>query len=210
MKIICIGRNYADHAKELNNPVPKKPLVFMKPSSALLVNNKPLYYPTFTEDLHYEAELVLKICRNGRHVQPEFAHKYYNQIAFGIDFTARDVQQQCKEKGHPWEIAKGFDGSAGLSNFVSIDRVEDKNAIEFYLKKNEEIVQYGNTKDLIFTFDYLISYVSQYFKLHQGDIIFTGTPAGVGAVEIGDVLEGFIKLKDAPEGGQLFLNCEIR
>jgi len=202
MKIICIGRNYVDHAKELKNPVPKKPLVFMKPSSALLVNNKPLYYPEFTKNLHYEAEIVLKICKNGRHVQPEFAHKYYNQVAFGIDFTARDLQQQLKEKGHPWEIAKAFDGSAALSNFISIDTL-DKKAIPFQLKRNGAVVQDGNTKDLIFDFDFLICYVSQFFKLHQGDVIYTGTPAGVAPVEIGDKLEGYI-------ADQQLLYCEIR
>lgn len=202
MKIICIGRNYADHAKELNNPVPKAPMIFMKPPSALLVNDKPLYYPDFTEDLHYEAEIVLKICRNGRHVQPEFADQYYDQIAFGIDFTARDIQKRCKEKGHPWEIAKGFDGSAALSPFIALPEGFEK-GIDFALKKNDKVVQSGNTKDLIFPFGYLIQYISRYFKLQQGDIIFTGTPVGVGPVQIGDVLEGFIS-------DQKLLTCEIR
>ena len=206
MKIICIGRNYIDHAKELNNPVPKKPLVFMKPSSALLVNDKPLYYPDFTKDLHYEGEIVLKICRNGRHVQQEFAHKYYDQIAFGIDFTARDLQSQCKAKGHPWEIAKGFDGSAALSSFINIEQV-NRTAIEFQTKLNGKVVQHGNTKDMIFSFDNIISYTSQFFKLHQGDMIFTGTPVGVGAVKIGDVLEGSIATHN---GWEKMLNCEIR
>ncbi len=207
MKIICIGRNYADHAKELQNPVPQQPLVFMKPSSALLVNHKPLYYPSFTKNLHYEVELVLKICRNGRHVQPEFAHKYYDQVALGIDFTARDLQDRCKAKGHPWEIAKAFDGSAALSEFISIDQV-DLAAIPFSLHKNGTTVQAGNTKDLIFSFDFLISYLSQYFKLHQGDIIYTGTPAGVGAVAIGDRLEAFLELKNKEI--RSMLQCEIR
>ncbi len=207
MKIICIGRNYRDHAKELNNPVPKKPLVFMKPPSALLVNNKPLYYPEFTENLHYEAEIVLKIARNGRHVQAEFASKYYNKIGFGIDFTARDVQSQLKAKGHPWEIAKGFDGSAALSEFISIKSLPDPNAIEFRLTKNGENVQVGTTKDLIFSFDYLITYVSQFFKLQQGDLIYTGTPAGVGPVQVNDKLEGFISTKN--EEIKL-LKCQIK
>ncbi len=193
MKIICIGRNYIDHAKELKNPVPKKPLVFMKPPSALLINNKPLYYPEFTKDLHYELEVVLKIAKNGRHVQDEFASDYYDQVALGIDFTARDVQAKCKEKGHPWEIAKGFDNSAALSNFVNLSKLPDPKAIKFQMKRNGKLVQNGNTKDLIFSFDYIISYVSQYFKLQQGDIIYTGTPAGVGPVQIGDVLEGFLE-----------------
>ncbi len=203
MKIFCIGRNYINHAKELKNPVPKQPLIFMKPPSALLVNHKPLYYPKFTEDLHYEAEIVLKISKNGRHVQPEFAHKYYNQVAFGIDFTARDLQSKLKAKGHPWEIAKGFDGSAGLSQFINIENLKNKENIEFHLTNNGKTVQKGETKDLIFDFDYLITYISQYFKLQQGDIIYTGTPAGVGPVKIGDVLEGFIEEKH-------MLTCEIR
>ena len=167
MKIICIGRNYVDHAKELNNPVPKNPLVFMKPPSALLVNDKPFYYPDFSNDVHYECEVVLKIGKNGKHVQPEFAHKYYTEVALGIDFTARDIQSKCKEKGHPWEIAKGFDSSAVLSPFVPIEQV-NKSAIEFQLKKNGEVVQHGNTKDLIFDFDTLIVYLSRFFKLQNG------------------------------------------
>ncbi len=209
MKIICIGRNYADHAKELNNPVPKQPLVFMKPSSALLVNNKPLYYPEFTKDLHYEAEIVLKICKNGKAVQPQFAKKYYKEIALGIDFTARDIQARCKEKGHPWEIAKAFDGSAALSNFISIENVK-REAIEFQLKKNDEVVQHGNTKDLIFSFDTLIAYVSKYFKLQMGDYIFTGTPAGVGPLKIGDQLEGLINLNVKEDNWKSMITCNIR
>ena len=206
MKIICIGRNYRDHAKELNNPVPKKPLIFMKPSSALLINKKPLYYPEFTKDLHHEIEVVLKICKNGRHVQPEFAKEYYKEVALGIDFTARDVQKQCKEKGHPWEIAKAFDGSASLSEFVPLESVYN-NGLQFELKKNGESVQIGNTQDLIFDFNYIITYVSQFFKLQMGDLIYTGTPAGVGPVQIGDVLEGnFTKMSDQTP----LLYCEIK
>ncbi len=206
MKIICIGRNYQDHAKELNNPVPKKPMIFMKPPSALLVNNKPLYYPEFTKDLHYELELVIKICKNGRYVQPEFAHKYYEQVGLGIDFTARDLQTQCKEKGHPWEIAKGFDGSAPISDFISIDKV-NRHAIEFELKKNGERVQFGNTSNMIFSINEIIVYVSQFFKLQMGDMIYTGTPAGVGPVEIGDQLEGLLHTKDEVIS---MLRCEIK
>jgi len=202
MKIICIGRNYVDHAKELSNPVPKKPLVFMKPSTALLINNDPMYIPDFTDDLHYEGEIVLHICRNGRHVQPDFADLYYDKIAYGIDFTARDVQQKCKEKGHPWEIAKAFDKSAGLSKFIPKDGLDMKN-LKFQTKLNGEVVQDGNTKDLIFDFNYIICYVSQYFKLHVGDLIYTGTPAGVGPVKIGDTLEGSIE-------GKELLSCSIR
>lgn len=189
MKIICIGRNYADHAKELNNPVPKQPVVFMKPSSALLVNNKPLYYPEFTKDLHYELELVVKIAKNGKHVQPEFAADYYQEVALGIDFTARDLQSELKAKGKPWELAKGFDGSAALSPFVPLDQLNRK-AIEFELLKNDDVVQHGNSKDMLFPVEDIIVFVSQYFKLQMGDLIFTGTPAGVGPVQIGDVLRG--------------------
>jgi len=193
MKIICIGRNYSDHAKELNNPVPTKPLIFMKPPSALLIKNKPMYIPDFTKNLHYEAEIVLKVCKNGKHVQAEFAKKYYKEIAFGIDFTARDLQDQCKAKGHPWEIAKAFDNSAALSEFISLEKVNQAAGIKFQMKKNGEVVQDGNTQDLIFDFDFLICYVSKFFKLQMGDYIFTGTPAGVGPVQIGDRLEGFIE-----------------
>ncbi|MFK8009018.1 MAG: fumarylacetoacetate hydrolase family protein [Saprospiraceae bacterium] len=203
MKIICIGRNYSDHAKELNNPVPTKPLIFMKPPSALLVKNKPMYIPDFTKNLHYEAEIVIKICKNGKYVQPAFAKKYYKEIAFGIDFTARDVQDQCKAKGHPWEIAKAFDNSAALSEFISLEKVNKEEGIKFQMKKNGEVVQDGNTKDLIFDFDFLITYVSKFFKLQMGDYIYTGTPAGVGPVEIGDHLEGFIE-------GEKLMDCQIR
>jgi len=202
MKIICIGRNYRAHAAELNNPIPKYPLVFMKPASALLVNNKPLYYPAFTKELHYEAEIVLKICKNGRHIDPNFASTYYDHIAFGIDFTARDVQQSLKQKGHPWELSKAFDFSAGLSPFVGIANLDSSN-IHFELKKNDVVVQKGNTADLIFDFNYLIGFISQYFMLQVGDLIYTGTPAGVGPVQIGDTLDGFIE-------GEHLISCEIK
>ncbi|MEZ4920944.1 MAG: fumarylacetoacetate hydrolase family protein [Saprospiraceae bacterium] len=203
MKIFCIGRNYVDHAKELNNPVPSEPLVFMKPPTALLVANKPFYYPEFTQDVHYEGELVLRVVKNGRHVAPEFASRYYDAVAFGIDFTARDVQSKLKQKGHPWEIAKGFDRSAPLSEFIPFDTLGKREAIRFQLKKNGELVQDGNTADLIFPFDSLICHISRYFTLNVGDYIFTGTPAGVGPIAIGDVLEGFIE-------GQAMLRCEIK
>ena len=206
MKIICIGRNYADHAKELNNAVPTKPLVFMKPPSALLVNSKPFYHPDFSDNIHYELEIVLKIVRNGRHVQPEFASKYYEQIGLGIDFTARDLQADLKKKGHPWEIAKGFDNSAVLGEFVSVELVDLDN-IEFYLTKNGEKVQHGFTKDLIFPFDILICYISKFFKLQVGDLIYTGTPAGVGQVAIGDQLKGVLVTK---EGKKELLSCEVK
>ncbi len=208
MKIICIGRNYVDHAKELSNPVPSKPLVFMKPPSALLVNGKPFYYPAFSNDVHYELEVVLKIAKNGRHVQPEFAASYYHEVALGIDFTARDIQSELKKKGHPWEIAKGFDHSAVLGSFVEINKVQKEGNIEFELKKNDKTVQHGNTRDLIFPFDHLIVYISKYFKLQIGDLIFTGTPAGVGPVKIGDHLEGFIHKNDG--NVERLLDCEVK
>jgi len=208
MKIICIGRNYIEHAKELNNPVPSRPVVFMKPPTALLVNEKPFYYPDFTKDLHHELEVVLKICKNGKSVQPEFAGGYYEEVGLGIDFTARDVQEELKKKGHPWEIAKGFDNSAVVGKFVPREKVEQDGDIEFQLRKNGETVQHGHTRDMIFTFDQLIVYVSKYFKLLQGDLIFTGTPAGVGPVQVGDLLEGFVFTKNG-ETEQL-LSCEVR
>lgn len=201
MKIFCIGRNYAKHAAELNNPVPGRPLVFMKPPSALLINNNPLYYPTFTKDLHYEVEVVLKIAKNGRSVQPKFAHEYYDEIALGIDFTARDLQAELKKKGHPWEIAKGFDNSAAISKFVPLE--DKKKPIEFGLKKNSEWVQKGTTADLLFPFDELICYISKFFKLQLGDYIFTGTPAGVGPVQINDLLECYLN-------NEKLMHCKIK
>jgi len=203
MKIFCIGRNYADHAKELNNPVPTtEPVVFMKPPTALLLNNRRFFYPDFTQNLHYEGEIVLRVCKNGRSVQPEFATRYYDAVAFGIDFTARDLQDQLKQKGQPWEIAKGFDRSAPVSAFIPMEELKNSSNIHFQLKKNGELVQDGHTSDVIFNFDALICYLSKYFTLHKGDYIFTGTPAGVGPVQRGDVLEGFIE--DRP-----MLRCAI-
>lgn len=207
MKIICIGRNYAEHAKELNNPVPERPVVFHKPASALLVNDKPFYYPEFTKDLHHELEIVLKIGKNGKYVQPEFADEYYTEIGLGIDFTARDLQSELKKKGQPWEIAKAFDSSAVLGKFVPLSEIPDPAAIEFELQKNGESVQQGNTRDLLFTFNDIIVYVSKFFKLQMGDLIYTGTPAGVGPVQIGDVLDGYLNTKS---GRQHLLHCEIK
>ena len=196
MKIICIGRNYAKHAKELNNPVPKTaPVVFMKPPTALLVGDKPFYYPDYTKDLHYECEVVLKICKNGKSIRPEFAMDYVENVSLGIDFTARDLQSQLKAKGHPWEIAKGFDNSAVMGTLVKKEEVE-MDAIEFQLKKNGAIVQHGNSKDMIFNLVEIICYVSKFFKLNIGDLIYTGTPEGVGPVAIGDKLEGVLFTKN--------------
>jgi 2-keto-4-pentenoate hydratase/2-oxohepta-3-ene-1,7-dioic acid hydratase in catechol pathway len=193
MKIICVGRNYADHAKELKNEVPSEPVIFMKPKNALLQNNHPFYYPEFTDNLHYECELVLRICKNGKHIQEKFADKYYDQIGIGIDFTARDLQDKQKAKGLPWEIAKAFDNSAVVGQFIPITPELDKKDINFCLYKNKQIVQQGNTKDLLFSFDFLIAYISKFFTLNIGDLVYTGTPAGVGPVEIGDKLEAFIE-----------------
>lgn len=204
MKIICVGRNYVAHIAELGNETPDSPMLFMKPPTAILSDNKPFYYPDFTQDLNYEGELVLKICKNGRHVQPEFADSYYQQIGFGIDFTARDLQQKCKEKGHPWEIAKAFDSSAVLSKqFLSVSELPDLASIKFQMLLNGNVVQDGDSALMIYTFNDIICYASRFFRLQVGDYIFTGTPAGVGPVKRGDILTGFI------EGNKL-LSCEIK
>lgn len=188
MKIFCIGRNYADHAKELNNKVPSKPLIFMKPQTALVKNNEAVYYPQFTENLHYECELVLKIGKNGKSINEKFALDYISEVTVGIDFTARDLQSQLKEKGHSWEIAKAFDNSAPVGKFVPASQITDWATVDFELQINGETKQHGNTKDLIFPVPYLISYISKFFTLQTGDLIFTGTPVGVGPVKIGDQL----------------------
>ncbi|MCW8897743.1 MAG: fumarylacetoacetate hydrolase family protein [Flavobacteriales bacterium] len=193
MKIICIGRNYIDHAKELNNPIPKEPVFFIKPDTALLPKRNPFVYPSFTKDLHYEVEIVLRINRIGKHIEEKFAHKYYNEIGVGVDFTARDVQQQCKEKGLPWEKAKAFDFSAPTSDFVPIKNFKDINQLNFELKVNDELRQQGNTKDMLFNFNQIIAYVSQFVTLKIGDYIYTGTPAGVGAVQVNDKIACFME-----------------
>lgn len=193
MKIICIGRNYIDHAKELNNPVPKEPVFFIKPDTALLPKRNPFVYPSFTKDLHYEVEVVLRINRIGKHIEEKFAHKYYNEIGIGVDFTARDVQQQCKEKGLPWEKAKAFDFSAPTSDFVPIKNFKDINQLNFELKVNDELKQKGNTKDMLFNFNQIVAYISQFVTLKIGDYIYTGTPAGVGPININDKIACFIE-----------------
>jgi acylpyruvate hydrolase len=193
MKIICVGRNYADHAKELNNEVPVAPVIFMKPKGALLLPGKPLYYPEFTDDLQYECEVVVRIVKNGKFIQEKFAHKYYGQVTVGIDFTARDVQREQQKKGLPWEIAKAFDGSAAVGSFEPITVETDVHNLAFQLTKNGETVQDGHTRQMIFTVDKIIAYVSKYFTLNIGDMIFTGTPAGVGPVNGGDTLEGYLQ-----------------
>jgi len=194
MKIICIGRNYAEHAKELNNPVPTAaPVIFMKPDTALLKDNKPFYHPDFSEDIHHEIELVLKICKEGKHINEKFAADYYDEIGLGIDFTARDIQARHKEKGLPWELAKAFDGSAPISNFLPKAQFADLYNINLKLDINGENRQTGNTRDLLFSFEFIISFVSKYITLKKGDLIYTGTPPGVSKVNIGDHLEGYLE-----------------
>ena len=192
MKIICIGRNYIDHAKELNNPVPEKPIFFLKPETSLLLKNRPFYYPDFSKEIHYETEIVIKINKLGKYIEEKFAHRYYSEIGLGIDFTARDLQKECKTKGHPWEIAKAFEHSAPISeSFINKEDLPDN--INFKLELNGNTVQNGNTKDMIFSVDKIISYVSKFFTLKIGDLIFTGTPAGVGEIKIGENLKGYIE-----------------
>jgi len=192
MKIICIGRNYADHAKEMNAELPKEPVFFMKADNSLLKDGSDFFYPDFTKDLHYECEIVVKIDKMGKNIAEKFASKYYSKISLGIDFTARDLQQKCKEKGLPWEIGKSFDNSAPLSNtWIDVSRFK-MNELSFKLLKNGNTVQIGKTADMIFSIDQIIAYISKFITLKTGDLIFTGTPAGVGPVVIGDVLEGFL------------------
>ncbi len=203
MKIICIGRNYAEHAKEMNTALPAEPVFFLKPDTAIIKDNIPFYYPDFSKELHHEVELVLKINKPGKNIEPQFAHKYYDEIGIGIDFTARDIQAKCKEKGLPWEKAKAFDGSAPIGQFLNKKMFADLNEIRFHLNINGKTVQTGNTKDLLFSFDKVISYISKFITLKTGDLIFTGTPEGVGSVKIGDQLEAFIE-------NQSRLNFEIK
>ncbi|MGM0946690.1 MAG: fumarylacetoacetate hydrolase family protein [Bacteroidota bacterium] len=203
MKIICIGRNYAAHIEELKNETPGNPVVFLKPDTALLKNGAAFYYPDFSKNIHHEAELVLKISKEGKYIQKEFAHRYYEEIGLGIDFTARDLQDQCKAKGLPWEIAKAFNGSAPIGDFLPVDDFEDLKNIDFHLNINGSIKQQGNTQMMLFDFATIIEYVSQFFTLKKGDLIYTGTPAGVGPVQIGDHLEGFI-------GTQKLLDFEVK
>lgn len=192
MKIIAIGRNYAEHAKELNNPVPTVPVIFMKPDTALLKDNKPFYHPGFSQDIHHEIELVLKVCKEGKHISEKFAANYYDEIGLGVDFTARDIQSRHKEKGLPWELAKAFDSSAPISSFLPKSDFNDIYNINFHLDINGQTKQSGNTNMLLFSFENIIAFVSQYITLKKGDLIFTGTPPGVGKVTIGDHLEGYI------------------
>jgi len=193
MKIIAIGRNYAEHAKELNNPVPGVPVIFMKPDTALLKENKPFYHPDFSEDIHHEIEIVLKICKEGKNISEKFAANYFEEIALGVDFTARDIQSRHKEKGLPWELAKAFDNSAPVSAFLPKTQFADLKNLNFRLDVNGQTRQQGNTSSMLFSFGYIIAFVSKYITLKKGDLIFTGTPQGVGKVNIGDRLEGYIE-----------------
>ncbi|WP_027136936.1 fumarylacetoacetate hydrolase family protein [Gaetbulibacter saemankumensis] len=196
MKIICIGRNYTEHIAELENEKPTDPVVFLKPDTSILIKKQPFFIPDFSEDVHYEVELLVKINRLGKYIDKKFAHKYYNEIGLGIDFTARDLQSKLKAKGLPWEKAKAFDGSAVIGQWLPVSEFNDVNNIEFSLKKNEKIVQLGNTSHMLWKIDELIEYVSKYFTLKIGDIIFTGTPSGVGKVAVNDKLKGFIGDKE--------------
>jgi len=196
MKIVCIGRNYAQHAKELHNEVPEKPLFFVKPDTALLTENKPFYFPEFSKNIRYECELVYKINKVGKNISEKFASKYYTQIGLGIDFTAQDLQEDCKEKRYPWEIAKGFDSSAVVSNFIPLTSLQQPENINFHLELNGTTVQIGKTEEMLFPIDKFLAYVSQFMTLKTGDLIFTGTPAGVGSIKIGDRLVGFLEEKE--------------
>lgn len=192
MKILAIGQNYTEHNKELNSNHPSEPVVFMKPDTALLRNNKPFYLPDFSEDLHYETELIVKINRLGKNIDPKFAHRYYSEIGLGVDFTARDLQRKLKNEGKPWEICKAFDNSAVIGDFLPVEMFPDVQDIHFSLQLNDKTVQNGHSADMIFPVNELIAYVSRFFTLKIGDILFTGTPAGVGKVSVGDRLEGYI------------------
>jgi acylpyruvate hydrolase len=203
MKIICVGRNYAEHIKELNNPVSADPVIFMKPETALLQKRQPFFMPKFSAEIHHEIELVIKINRTGKNIAEKFAHKYYDEITVGIDFTARDLQQKLKTKGLPWELAKAFDGSAPVGNFIDKAEVDLQKGIHFHLLLNNEIRQQGNSLDMIFSFNRIIAFVSSFVTLKKGDLVFTGTPHGVGQVGMGDKLEGFI-------GEQKLLQVNIR
>jgi 2-keto-4-pentenoate hydratase/2-oxohepta-3-ene-1,7-dioic acid hydratase in catechol pathway len=192
MKFICIGRNYVEHAKELGNEVPEEPVIFMKPQSALLQSNAPFYYPAFTNELHYECEVVLRISKNGKYISEDTAQQYYDALSVGIDFTARDIQSELKKKGLPWEKAKAWDQSAVLGKWNAVAPNLDRKNILFSMKKNGEIVQSGTTRDMIHSFDQIIAHVSNFFSLNIGDVLFTGTPKGVGECRPGDELEGFL------------------
>jgi 2-keto-4-pentenoate hydratase/2-oxohepta-3-ene-1,7-dioic acid hydratase in catechol pathway len=193
MKIIAIGRNYAEHAKELNNPIPTDPVIFLKPDTALLKDNKPFYHPEFSSDIHHEIEIVLKISKEGKQISEKFASGYFEEIGLGVDFTARDIQQKHKQKGLPWELAKAFDNSAPISRFIPKSEFKDLYNLNFRLDINNKTIQLGQTRNLLFSFEFIIAYISKYFTLKKGDLIFTGTPQGVGKVSSGDHLAGYLE-----------------
>ncbi len=203
MKIICVGRNYGEHIKELNNTAPEEPIIFFKPDTAVLKNNAPFYFPEISKDIHYEAELLVRISREGKNIEEKFSPKYYEEIGVGIDFTARDLQKKAQEKGLPWALAKGFNGSAPISGFVAKTTFTDINNINFSLTLNGELKQKGNSGEMIHSIDRIISYISQFITLKNGDIIYTGTPAGVGPVKVGDCLEVFLEKEK-------MLECEVK
>ena len=203
MKVICIGRNYQDHVKEMNASLPSAPVFFLKPDTSVVTRNRPFFYPDFSKEIHYESELVIRICKVGKNIQPRFAHTYFNEIGIGLDFTARDLQDECKKKGLPWLISKGFDNAAPIGKFLPKSNFPDLRNINFHLDLNGITVQKGNSDDMIFPFEELISYVSRFITLKMGDLIFTGTPVGVGPVKIGDRLEAFIE-------EDKLLKCDIR
>jgi len=203
MKIIGIGRNYVDHIQELNNSIPTSPVIFFKPDTAVILRNQPFFYPSFSNDVHYEVEIVIKICKNGKNIEEQFASKYFDQIGVGVDFTARDLQTEAKSKGLPWTLAKGFNGSAPISSFYPITNYNDLNDINFHLELDDKKVQKGNTSLMIYKVPFLISYISQFITLKKGDLIFTGTPKGVGAVQIGNNLKAYIE-------GEKLLDFNVR
>ena len=203
MKIICVGKNYLKHIQELDRQRPTEPVFFLKPDSAIIIRNRPFFLPDFSEEIHHEVELLFRICKVGKCIQPKFAHTYYDAIGLGIDFTARDLQRKCVAEGNPWEIAKAFDGSAVISKFVEKEHFGDLKNLDFKLMLNDHCVQHGNSKDMLFTIDEIICHVSKFMTLKIGDIIFTGTPEGVGKVAINDRLQGFI-------GEEKFLDFKIK
>ena len=207
MKIICIGRNYLDHAKELGNKIPTSPLFFLKPDTAIQPKGHPFFIPDFSNNIHFEVELVVKISKNGKNIDEKFANKYYNEIGIGIDFTARDIQEECKKNGLPWERAKGFDGSAQVSNEFINKKLLILNDINFSLSLNNSIMQTGNSKNMIFSFDQIISYISKYYTLRAGDLIYTGTPSGVAELRPGDAVKAVLKKQDGITVSQFSTKC---
>ncbi|MBI3143491.1 MAG: fumarylacetoacetate hydrolase family protein [Bacteroidetes bacterium] len=203
MKIICVGRNYVKHIEELKNEVPTEPVIFLKPDSSILLDGKPFFYPEHSQNIHYEAEIVVKIAKNGKHIEERFAHTYYQEVALGIDLTARDTQDKLKLKGLPWELSKAFDGSAVVGSFIPLEELPPLTQLPFDLHKNGVPVQQGNTSQMIYPIDRIISFVSQYFMLRQGDMLFTGTPSGVGPIAVGDLFQGHID-------GRPSLRCAIK